>query len=229
MISAEHQALFVHIPKCAGQSIEHFFLRSLGLDWARRGELLLGPNGDPKQGPPRLAHMTADEYVKLSYLDSEKFQQYFKFSFVRNPWARLVSEYRYQPYYVQVYDFKTFVFKKMPKPGWSDAYRHVMPQLDYLVGDDGRLLVDFVGKYENLRSDFATVCQSLGIADGRLPDVNRTNVDKKRMTRHRLHGMVRGRFKIFDSHDYRSYYDSETRDYVAALYAGDIKAFSYDF
>lgn len=233
MISTVHHALFVHIPKCAGQSIEHFFLRAQNLDWSSRGELCLRPNDDPERGPPRLAHMTAEEYVRLSYLDAERFSRYFKFSFVRNPWARLVSEYRYRPYYVQVFDFKTFVFKKMPAPGWSDQYRHVMPQIDYLTDREGRMLVNFVGKYENLQSDFSKVCQSLGFDDCTLPRVNTTRIEKAApwswATRYRIQGILHGRWKISDSPDYKSYYDDETREYVAELYSRDIKAFDYEF
>ena len=54
VISHEHRCVFVHIPKCAGQSIETVFLEDLGLDWSNRSILLLRPNECPDIGPPRL-------------------------------------------------------------------------------------------------------------------------------------------------------------------------------
>jgi hypothetical protein len=95
------------------------------------------------------------------------------------------------------------------------------------------LLVNFVGKYENLQSDFATVCQSLGFHDCTLPRVNTTKIERAGplswTTRYRIRGMLRGRWKISDSPDYHSYYDDETREYVGELYARDIEAFDYEF
>lgn len=233
MISHAHRALFVHIPKCGGQSIEHFFLRAQGLDWNQRDRLCLRPNRDPTRGPPRLAHMTAEEYLRLGYLAPAEFGRYFKFAFVRNPWARLVSEYRYRPFYVHRYDFRTFVLRKLPSPGWSDLYRHVMPQRRYLVDGQGRMLVDYVGRLETLQADFGHVCAKLGLDDAELPRVNVTKVAAdglfSRTTWYRIEGALGGRFRVPEWKDYRDYYDSETRDYVAELYREDIEAFGYAF
>jgi len=64
LISHHDKCLFVHVPKCAGQSVEMFFLDRIGLDWERRAPLLLRPNDVPALGPPRLAHLKAAEYVE---------------------------------------------------------------------------------------------------------------------------------------------------------------------
>lgn len=96
MICRKLEALFVHIPKAAGQSVERVLLAEMGVDCESRAGTLLAPNPDPSRGPPRLAHLTAEEYVKLGWLSEEDFGALFKFAFVRNPWARLASEYRYR-------------------------------------------------------------------------------------------------------------------------------------
>lgn len=233
MISTSHRALFVHIPKCGGQSVEQFFLKALGLTWEQRYRLQLRPNDDPAKGPPRLAHMTAAEYVELGYVSAAEFARLYKFAFVRNPWARLVSEYRYQPFHVHRYDFRTFVLRRFPRPGWSDAYRHVMPQVDYLTDRDGRLLVDFVGKLENFTADFATICSALKFPPAPPPHRNVTRVEKGRLfsrtTLYRLQGAACGHFGDPGHSDYRAYYDDETREHVAEYYRRDIDAFGYGF
>lgn len=132
MISERFRCVFVHIPKTAGQSVEHFFLKLHGLSWEERAALLLRYNRDPKLGPERLAHLKAGEYVECGHISSGDFLRYFKFSFVRNPWERLVSEYLYRGYCME-HTFREFVTCGLPpEDGYSDAHRHIIPQYNYL-------------------------------------------------------------------------------------------------
>src|SRR5689334_4209923 len=95
MISHRHRCLFIHIPKVAGQSIEEVFIRLHNLTWKTRAPLLLRRNDQPELGPPRLAHLKAIDYVRYCYVTPQEFNSYFKFSFIRNPWDRMVSFYKY--------------------------------------------------------------------------------------------------------------------------------------
>lgn len=87
-----------------------------------------------------------------------------------------------------------------PRAGYRGA------QLDRLVDEDGEILVDFVGKLENLQADFATVCEHIGRPAAQVQHVNWTS---------RSH--------------YSQFYDDWSRDAVAALYQRDIEAFDYEF
>ena len=65
--------------------------------------------------------------------------------------------------------------------------------------------MDFVGRFENLEADFKTICDKVGITAS-LPHINKS-----------------------DRRGYRDYYDPETRDITARLYAEDIERFGYTF
>jgi len=215
LISHHDKCLFVHVPKCAGQSIENFFLQRAGLDWNTRAPLLLRPNDVPELGPPRLAHLKAHEYVEKKWMTQDQFDEYFKFTFVRNPWDRVASFYRFLGF-DRFASFPTFVRKHLPvqlqKKGWF-----LCPQADYLYDRDHRLLVDFVGRFETLSKDFETACGRMGIEDAKLPHVN-----DSRTARPGLKNWLRPRAR-----PYREMYDAQTERLVADYYAADIDAFQY--
>jgi hypothetical protein len=232
VICGEYRCLFVHVPKTAGMSVEHVFLRLVGLTWETRAPLLLRGNDDPGLGPPRLAHLKAGEYVARGHLTAEQFESYFKFSFVRNPWDRIVSEYKYRGYPVKI-DFKTYLFKHLPPPGWTDTYCHIIPQYDFLYDDGGKLLVDFVGRYESLQPDFDKVCARLGIPPTPLPRVDRSLDDAWPGTLRELRKQVRraiwSREREHTFPHYTEYYDDESREFVGRLFRKDVEAFNYAF
>lgn len=229
MICKPFKCIFVHIPKTAGQSIEQVFMDQLGLSWDTvddRQALLLQDNDDPSMGPEKLPHLSASEYVQCGHVSAQDFAAYFKFSFVRNPFTRMLSEYRYRNYFSHR-SFKDFVLNKLPKPGWDDKYRHVMPQYDMLHGRDGRLMVDFVGRFESLQQDFDRVCEQLGISDSTLPHMNKSDKKSRDLKR-----KLRNRVYMNGENHYRGladYYDDETRAAVADYYRADIEAFDYEF
>jgi hypothetical protein len=227
MICKPYNCVFVHIPKTAGQSIEQFFMDRLGLDWkVDREALYLHHNDDPALGTEKLAHLSAAEYVECGHMTAGEFSSSFKFAFVRNPWSRLLSEYRYRNYFHHR-SFKDFVLHKMPSPGFDDKYRHVMPQYDMLYDKEGNLLVDYVGRFETLQQDFDLVCEKLAIEDSRLPHRNpsdKKSRDLKRKLKNLL--FINGENR---HHGLADFYDDETRDAVADYYRKDIQTFGYQF
>ena len=230
MLSHEYKCIFVHIPKVAGQSIEHVFLDLHGLTWETRAPLLLKANDDPKVGPPRLAHLKASEYVSCGHVTQENFDSYFKFSFVRNPWGRLVSIYRYLGY-SEVMPFKQFLKEDFSNKDAWEPKLFVKSQYDYLFDENNKQLVDYIGRFEDLQLGFDHVCQEIEIPQTTLPYVNKTGSNvgsyetfKKSVKRispfHRNYD-VKGR--------YTEYYDNESRQLVANLYEKEIEAFKYLF
>ncbi|GHE80262.1 sulfotransferase family protein [Thalassotalea profundi] len=226
MISHQFNCVFVHIPKTAGQSIEHFFLNLHNLTWKEKDQLLLKKNTDPQKGPERLAHMTAKEYYQCGHIEQKDYQHYFSFSFVRNPWERLVSEYLHKKIDKKM-SLKEFVLHGWPSQNiFCDKYRHIIPQADYLYDEYGQQLVDFIGRFENLHNDFSYVCKQLNIADTSLPHKNSSYGFRRLITRKFRH-LFRTDKRV-NSH-YSEYYDDELQEIVAEIYAKDIELFGYEF
>lgn len=210
------------MPKTAGQSIEQLFLKENNLTWEGRSSLLLKPNNDPTIGPERLAHLYANEYVKFNHISQADFDEFYKFSFVRNPFDRLVSEYKYRRLDLK-FSFKTFVTKKLPSDEFTNDCRHIVPQSKYLY-DDNRCLVDFVGKFENLQSDFNEVGEAVNLSDSQLPHNNKSKSKNTACSRI-LRRIISGPQK---SH-YRDYYDHELKSIVSKMYEADLDNFKYSF
>ena len=187
----ENRAIFIHVPKTAGTSV------------TRR--LYAGPS----------RHVRCVEYLRAN---PAKFEHFFKFAFVRNPWDRLVSSYEFlchggmniadaaffAAYVARYSDFRAFVLEGLSLPEIR-AWIHFRPQVDFVCDDAGRNRMDVTGRFEHLAEDFALIASRLG-RSGELP---KTNMSARA--------------------DYRSYYNDETRAVVAKLYRADIAAFGYTF
>jgi hypothetical protein len=182
-------------------------------------------NSDPSKGPERLAHLTAREYVGCGHVDQATFDRYYKFAFVRNPWDRLVSEYEYRKLQPQT-TFRAFVENSFrDRDDYSDASRHITPQIEFLTGERGDLLVEFVGRFETLNSDFEHVARKLGLPPANLPHRNSSS---GRGAVARLRRLLTGPAPD-KPRPYQDYYDPELRDRVGDYYAEDVERFGYTF
>lgn len=147
----EYRCIFVHIPRTAGISVAMALFNHLAG-----------------------GHVDARYYRRIFGSD---FWKYFKFTFVRNPYARLVSAYEFlkrgghpaspndqrfrDEILCEYTDFSEFVLRWLePNRRWLRP--HFRPQHEF-VRLGRRLVMDFVGHVECLQDDFCTVCKQLGI------------------------------------------------------------------
>jgi hypothetical protein len=168
MYSQLFKTVFVHVPRTGGQSVETAFLHQHGLRWQERSALLLGKNSNSGSKPKYLAHLLAREYVGSGYLAPDVFASSLKFTIARNPFDRLLSEYRYRAQRRAV-EFAEFL--KLLASGNGD--RHVVPASDYVVDESGTVIVDKIIRFESLSRDFALLAREIFGYEVELPHVNR--------------------------------------------------------
>lgn len=195
-----NKVIFIHIPKCAGTSINKF------LDFEGNFEkfnkynrfslrYLYGRN---------LQHLT---YDKIRLIHPFKFSRYFKFSFVRNPWDRMASEYRWRRKWDGSMANASFedmlrkvpYFRKKNEPHFKEQYSFVYNSSD-------KLQVDYLGRFESLEEDFNSLLRHLRLS-GSLPKLNKTKNNK----------------------DYQSLYNQICIDLVGQYFSNDIQKFGYKF
>jgi len=215
-LSPRHRLLFVHIAKTGGTSIRRALKR---LHWS-----------DPYSVPITLVNGLTRV---LKYKTGAKFPRHakgiaayecigepfwselFKFTFVRNPWDLQVSSWHHLRRVPsaptdQFETFEQFLRHKFdPHRPWQyhfEASRQV--QSHYILDLKGKVILDFVGRFERLHDDFAEMCRLADLPPLQLPH-RRRSPERKR--------------------DYRTYYDDVTAELVANHYAEDIQRFGYSF
>lgn len=119
------------------------------------------------------------------------FDTAFKFSFVRHPYDRFLSAYSY--YYQMlpnhmfwhlendrlvaqaIKQYKTFAdfVYNFNSFEWRNRI-HFLPQYLWLYEND-KCLVDYVGRFENYRQEWQTICNLGGIPHTPLPKLNTSN------------------------------------------------------
>lgn len=211
MISHKHKCIFVHIPKCAGTSIEMLLEPDVMVNTPLGRKHLFGIDDSPPSGPIVLQHLTADQ-VK-NRIENHVYNEYFKFTFVRNPYAKCFSEYQWWLDHgaTSKISFKEWLVNHLkPYMGFDTFmfYGHNKPQHEFIYNNHGKLLVDYVGRVENLQNDLNHICDQLQI------DYFKTSWDQRSKK---------------DSSQYHQYYDDESREIVEHIYKKDFEYFGYEF
>lgn len=189
----EKKFIFIHIPKVAGISL----VSAMGFENEHKW------------------HIPVRFYQQII---PDKFDDYFKFTFVRNPWDRVLSAYTFLQQgglsqrdekisrFVNSYgSFEKFVMQWLSIDSANNLL-HFTPMVNYLTGINNNLVMDFVGKYETLQDDYKKIQEILHIG----ADLPHKNASKS-VT------------------DFRSAYTPQMIDRVACIYERDINTFGYDF
>jgi len=180
--------IFIHINKTAGTSIIDVI------------------------GKPFRKHLTAKEVINV--IGQKKWDEAYKFTVVRNPWDKVVSQYKHN---IKVnssnmankkISFKDWVACTYGEPKNEFYYARPQmfyPQVEWLKNNQGKIDIDKIIRFENLNAGINEVFETLSI-DRQLPHLNRT-----------------------PETSYRDFYDDESRQIIADWFHDDIIEFSYRF
>lgn len=199
-ISIQHRCVFVHIPRTGGTSIE----QSLGVhrDWPTIDIEVFHGKWELEDDYLQLQHLPYPEMNSIA--DISHTNNFFKFTFVRNPWDRLVSEYFWQNLQSKI-SFNDFIARAAQivrgQIKIKGEYCHFRPQSDFLTDD-----LDFVGRFENFSRDVRHIHTRLGCECQEIPHSGNTDHD-----------------------NYPKYYDNRSAESVADIYKRDIELLGYDF
>jgi hypothetical protein len=205
ILSHRYRFIFIKTLKTAGTSIEVSLGRYCG------PEDVLTPITPPEEGhSPRnhegfYNHMPAAEIRHR--VGPEVWNSYFKFTFERNPWDKVVSYYHWaQALGHRFTGFEDFIAQCLRQ----DRFPLQLPSSRTLYHIEGALAVDRIGAYETLEQDLAAICAGLGIPfDGWLP---------------RAKGGLRPQGR-----SYAADYTPATRAVVALCFAPEIRQLNYRF
>lgn len=210
-----HGYIFVHIPKNAGSSVAD----ALGIETSY--------------------HYTAQSYRDI--LGKSSYDNRFSFAFVRNPWDRFLSLYRYarldESRYHSAIDPESAPHGKHEdydllcdatvedcarhlregRLQHDDFINHWRPQSDWLTDEEGNVIVDYVGRVETINDDFQTVANRLNLPVDMLPVVNSS---KDSTVSTSSSDTVTG---------YQSAFTDEARSIVTEYYREDIERWGYAF
>jgi len=146
-----NNAVFIHIPKAAGRSVQHALEMPLH----------------------RAAHIPAESYRRAA---PQFYTESYIFSIIRNPWDRLVSSFHFMHSSDHHYnrklrdhdlrgsaDFELFL-SRLRNPLFRHQIltrMHFMPQAHYLCDEAGQIIVDRIGRFEHLPASFAEIAEPL--------------------------------------------------------------------
>jgi len=186
------KSIFVHIPKSAGISITSSIYGCLAG-----------------------GHLKMTDYA-IAFTPRE-LDEFFKFTFVRNPFDRLYSAYNFlskggitkndedynRSILSKYQNFEDFVLYGLQRSEVIN-HTHFIPQTNFL-SLFGNLVIDFIGRFENIENDFQLVCKKLGI-ERSLPKKNITATGNEPI---------------------KSMYNSKMITKVTSIYASDFYNFGY--
>jgi hypothetical protein len=165
-----------------------------------------------------VGHNTLREILRDVYKDNRThFDTMYKFGFLRNPWDRAVSWFYHEhrndmtlppdslQYHVE--RFRTWLLTSEA----STKFFTGMGCAEKILSDGDQLGVNFLGRFENLAEDYATIMKQIGMPD-EYQEIPHKNFRMEKPTVH-----------------YSLFYDDECREWIEDLCVWDVNMGAYEF
>lgn len=217
MCSINHdlKAIFIHVHKTGGSYIasvlkEYYGFQTYYLKRPDHDTFCLNRRKNPHQkNYENRIHGVYVYYKTSPHLNAkmnmtpQKWESYYKFAFIRNPYDRIISGWNHMNKQIP---FETYV--KMKNFVTDMEFIHVfMNQAKHIMNERGQIITNFIGHFETLEEDLDKVLNHLKVF-------------------YRIHNP----YQIVNSHKhlhFSSYYDQETLNNVNLLIEEDLKHFNY--
>jgi len=231
VISYKNKFIFFHIPKCAGSAI--------------RDALLTVPETQSDPSAQHIKPVQMDMRLKKEGHDMDTF---YKFAFVRNPWARTVSGYYFTLKCVKCYhdpDPKFDRYRLYPwlKPTAEEGYIH----REYSAEDDywiKQVHLDVTDPIINFRKHIRKM-GNIGIPEvdknpytGWISQCNFNYIGRVENIQNDLNKICENigitpvtvpHSNVTEHNHYTEYYDDETREIITSFNKKDIEYCGYKF
>ena len=235
IISNSRRFIFIHISKAAGTSITRTLDQYLNWD-----DIVLGATdlGESLQWPYHrrfnLHKHSQAEQIK-NVVGDKIWKEYFTFTIVRNPYSRTLSLYKWVKGivdkfgYVRYFPFRIISKKKfltwpvtkayLSSRNFSDFIRNdkikndlgMKPQIEWLINENGEVIVDYIGKVEQIDNDFIEISRRIGVKANKLEIHNKSK-------------LVAAKDKIaLTDNDYEMLYSRFQRDFEIFRYDPNLK------
>jgi hypothetical protein len=219
MCSINHdlKAVFIHVHKTGGTYISYMLHKYYGFKnyYLRRPDhdnfcfnkkkTTKYINYENRVHGVYVYYKTSPELNKKMGMTPQKWDSYYKFCFIRNPYDKIVSAWNHINRYK--IPFKNYL--NLQHTCNDVEYMHMfMPQVRNIINQKGFIDINFIGKFENLEEDFQTILKNIGIK-------NIIHDQKKEMNK-REHDL------------YHEYYDQETLDRINSLLKEDFDKLDYE-
>lgn len=232
-ISHQKKFIFIHIPKCAGSSVEKFLMKNTELCLMKSGvmdtdEIVKNKFYITGEVHGLERHLSALEIKSL--IGSSTYDRYYKFTIVRNPYSRIVSFYEYvkglknpDTNKLQVNlvlnskNFYEFVINSLNEKKMTLFFN----QYQYVCDKNKKLIIDDYIKFEDLDTQWRPLSKKL-LNESKLDQI-RTLINPKRLDLKKINSSHK------KTRNYREYYDHELRDLVTDAVITDLELFKYNF
>ncbi len=192
MISYSKKFIFIHINKTAGTSIEKALC-----EYGQK-RTVSKENNDFKMSK-QSQHFNYKEYREFLGAD---YDDYFKFTVIRNPFDRVASYYYGGNAISNELNFSDWIVDRYQNKNFQD-FERMYSDYKHWIGDEK---MDLILRFENLSSDFEILKEKLNL-DCELGFHN--------VTKHKKH--------------YSKYYNEKTKEIIQNFFSDELKKFNYKY